>query len=93
MSGYNDVNMLGSNSYSNSMSPSHSTSGGATEAIDLDSGGGASFLSGDPKHHDDLKEMLRLKDEKINQLSTKLDEEIKVRKNTEFDKEMISISF
>ena len=58
MSGYNDVNMLGSNSYSNSMSPSHSTSGGATEAIDLDSGGGASFLSGDPKHHDDLKEML-----------------------------------
>ena len=58
MSGYNDVNMLGPNSYSNSMSPSHSTASGATEAIDLDSGGGASFLSGDPKHHDDLKEML-----------------------------------
>ena len=58
MSGYNDVNMLGQNSYSNTMSPSHSTTSGATEAIDLDSGGGASFLSGDPKHHDDLKEML-----------------------------------
>ena len=35
---------------------------------------------------EDLKEMLRLKDENINQLSTKLsimDEEIKVHKNTE----------
>ena len=58
MSGYNDVNMLGSNSYSSTSSPSHNITSGATEAIDLDSGGGASFLSGDPKHHDDLKEML-----------------------------------
>ena len=35
---------------------------------------------------EDVKEMLRLKDENINQLSTKLsimDEEIKVHKNTE----------
>ena len=57
MSGH-DINMLSSNSYSN-MSPSHGGSGGgATEAIDLDPCGGASFLSGDPKHHDDLKEML-----------------------------------
>ena len=58
MSGYSDVNMLGSNSYSSTSSPSHNITSGATEAIDLDSGGGASFLSGDPKHHDDLKEML-----------------------------------
>ena len=57
MSGYNDVNMLGSNSYSSNMSPSHNNATAATEAIDLDSGG-ASFFSGDPKHHDDLKEML-----------------------------------
>merc|ERR1719295_200132 len=53
MSGYND------GGGHQGASPSHSTASVGQEALDADmTGSGSSFLAGDPKKHDDLRQML-----------------------------------